>query len=104
MMVRARRAVREHDLVGFDRVIELGNAAAQRLTAPDIAIGQALGTEVLQKVLLVLARELEKLVERNGVDAGLGDVVERTHLVLVHPFFHSKGLDVHIVLLFSIKK
>ena len=75
MMVRARRAVREHDLVGFDRVVELGNAAAQRLTAPDIAIGQALGTEVLQKVLLVLARELEKLVERNGVDAGLGDVV-----------------------------
>ena len=75
MMVRARRAVREHDLVGFDRVIELGNAAAQRLAAPDIAIGQALGTEVLQKVLLVLARELEKLVERNGVDAGLGDVV-----------------------------
>ena len=75
MMVRARRAVREHDLIGLDRVIELGNAAAQRLTAPDIAIGQALGTEVLQKVLLVLARELEKLVERNGVDAGLGDVV-----------------------------
>ena len=74
-MVRACRAVREHDLIGLDRVVELGNAAAQRLTAPDIAIGQALGTEVLQKVLLVLARELEKLVERNGVDAGLGDVV-----------------------------
>ena len=39
MMVRARRAVREHDLVGFDRVIELGNAAAQRLAALTDYIG-----------------------------------------------------------------
>ena len=41
MVIRTRRAVRQHDLARLDGAIELAHALPQRIAAPDVTIGQA---------------------------------------------------------------
>ena len=45
-----------------------------------------------------------QLVQRYGVHAGLRNIEACAHFIFIHPFFHSKGLDVHSVFSFSCKK
>ena len=63
----------------------------------DVPIGQPPGAQGGEESLLVLAGELEQLVQRDGVHTGLGDIVPGAHLILIHPFFYQKGFDFHVV-------
>ena len=45
MMVRTRRAVRQHDLVRPDGAVEPAHALTQRIAAPDVTVGQACRAE-----------------------------------------------------------
>ena len=65
--------------------------------AEDVPVGQPPGAQGGEKGLLVLAGELEQLVQGDGVHTGLGDVVPGPHLILIHPFFYQKGFDLHVV-------
>ena len=104
MVVGARRAVGGHHLPGLHGLVQLADAAAQGVTAHNVAIGQPLGAEVRQELRLVRARQGEQLVQRHGVHAGLCNIEACAHFIFIHPFFHSKGLDVHSVFSFFCKK
>ena len=96
MVVRARRAVSGDDVLGLHGLIQAADAVEEIRAAVYIAVGQAPRTELAQEGFLILPGQLEQLVERHGVNAGLGDVVLCADLVLVHPFLYRKGLDLHV--------
>lgn len=56
VVIGSRRTVGEHYLLGLHGLIQRADAAAQSITAHNIAIGQPLAAEVRQKLRLVLAR------------------------------------------------
>ena len=95
MVVRARRAVSGDDVLGLHGLIQAADAVEEIRAAVYIAVGQAPRTELAQEGFLILPGQLEQLIERHGVNAGLGDVILRADLVLVHPFLYRKRLDLH---------
>ena len=95
MVVRARRAVGGDDVLGLHGLIQAADAVEEIRAAVYIAVGQAPRAELAQEGFLILPGQLEQLVERHRVNAGLGDVVLCADLVLVHPFLYRKGLDLH---------
>ena len=66
------------------------------------AVSQALFAESPPEFGLILACKSEKLVERHGVDAGLGNIILCTCLIGVHPFLNGKCFDLHEFVSFSV--
>ena len=99
MVIGPRRTVGGHHLVRLHGLVQAADAAAQGGAAHNVAVGQPLGGEVRQKLLLILACQGKQLVQGHGIHTGLGDVKARAHFIFIHPFFHSKGFDVHSVCL-----
>ena len=96
MVVRPSRAVSRHDVAGLHGLVKLAHAAFEFRPAENIAVGEALCAERVEKRLLVLPRQGKKFIKGDGVNAGLGDIVLRAVLILVHPLFHGKGFDLHV--------
>ena len=89
------RAVRGHDMPGLDRLIETRDPLEEAGLSLDVSVGESARAQVIEPRLLVGIRKLEQLVEREGVDARLRNVVGALGLPLVHPLLDGEILDLH---------
>jgi len=74
--------------------VQLCHIGAQPLRAFNRAIGQ-LERQQLAENGVALAGDIEQLCDRQGFNAGLGEIVRALGLILVHPDFDAKRLDFH---------
>ena len=95
MVVGPRRPVGGDHLLGLHIPVQPADALLEGGQAEDVPVGEPPGAQLLQEAPLVLPGEGEQLVQGHRVHTGLGDVISGPHLVLVHPLFYQKWLDVH---------
>ena len=94
-VVGAGRAVSGDDVAGLDGFVEVADAFEEGRVAFDVAVGEPTLGKVVHELGAVAAADLEELVERERVGAGLGDVVGAFGFPFVHPLLDGEVLDVH---------
>lgn len=92
--VGRRPSVHDEDVVATLARVESGHEIPQAVAAGDVAVGEAQGPDLFEKRLLP-SRQIEKGLDGEGVDTGLGDVGDGVVFVGVHPLFDAEGSDFH---------
>ena len=99
MMVGTGCTVHRYNMLRPDGTVQPAYALLKTRMPFHMAISQPFGTKLLKKRVLIFPCECKQFIDRHRIDTGFCNVVHGTCLPLIHPFFHSKRLNMHKFLL-----